>query len=159
MHYEGEVVTHLGGIWQVQRDTGQAPPHADFLCLAMSGRDGRSPHVRGTWRAEEAYAELDVVALNGGSFVARKDNPGPCPGEGWQLLVTRGVKGKDGEQGPRGEAGPRGLPGDKGDPAPRLTGWRIDRQAYRAVAKMSDGSEHALELRELFEQFQKDVGP
>lgn len=157
VHYQGEVVTHLGGLWQVAQDTGQVPPHADFICLAMSGRDGRSPEVRGTWRADGEYDQLDIVALNGSSFIARTNNPGPCPGEGWQLLVTRGGRGKDGEQGLRGEQGPRGERGDKGEAAPRLTSWRIDRQGYRAIAKMSDGSEHALELRELFEQFHNEI--
>jgi hypothetical protein len=35
--------------------------------------------------------------------------------------------------------------------------WDIDRAAYRAVAKMSDGTEQVLELRGLFEQFLTEV--
>ena len=40
----------------------------------------------------------DVVALNGGSFIARKDVPGPCPGPGWQLIASQGRRGAAGEK-------------------------------------------------------------
>jgi len=49
-----------------------------------------------------------VVALNGGSFVALKDAPGPCPGSGWQLLASQGKRGVAGE---KGERGPKADPG------------------------------------------------
>lgn len=73
------------------------------------GIDGKSVSVRGTFDPEAEYVELDIVALNGGSFIALKDAPGPCPGGGWQLLASRGSRG---EKGDRGE---RGMPGEKGD--------------------------------------------
>jgi hypothetical protein len=75
-----------------------------------AGRDGRSFAIRGTWSETEAYRELDVVALNGASFGARRDDPGPCPGDGWQLIAAQGKRGNAGERGAsvRGE---RGLPG------------------------------------------------
>ena len=41
--------------------------------------------------------------LNGASFAAKADNPGPCPGEGWQMFSE---KGRAGEPGQRGERGP-----------------------------------------------------
>lgn len=109
VHYEGDVVTHAGGLWQASRDTGREPPHADWMCLARAGRDGsdgRSLRVRGTWAGAETYDELDVVALNGASFIARHDNPGPCPGEGWQMVAGQGKQGKPGLPGPPGKAGP-----------------------------------------------------
>jgi hypothetical protein len=53
----------------------------------------RSMAVRGTWAAGERYQALNVVALNGASFVARRDDPGPCPGEGWQLIASQGKRG------------------------------------------------------------------
>lgn len=52
--------------------------------------------LRGTFDPQKTYARLDIVALDGGSFAARRDNPGPCPGDGWQLLVQRGKPGRDG---------------------------------------------------------------
>ena len=76
-----------------------------------AGADGRSFAVRGMWSAEGRYLALDVVALNGGSFVARIDDPGPCPGEGWQLIASQGSRGKPGEPGRSGMPGPAGPPG------------------------------------------------
>jgi hypothetical protein len=78
VYYEGDVVAYDGGTFQAQRDTGQASGHQDWTCLATPGRDGKSLVVRGTF--DEAAEYLDVVALNGGSFVALRDAPGRCPG-------------------------------------------------------------------------------
>ena len=74
------------------------------------GAEGRSFAIRGTWSEGEAYRELDVVALNGASFGARRDDPGPCPGEGWQMIAAQGKRGNAGERG-AGARGERGLPG------------------------------------------------
>ena len=114
VHYEGDVVTHDGGTWQAIRDTGRAPPHEDWACLAAPGRagaDGRTFTIRGTWAEAETYQAMDVVALNGASFVARRDDPGACPGEGWQMIAAQGKRGAPGEAGkpgPRGEQGRAG---------------------------------------------------
>jgi hypothetical protein len=76
--------------------TGQPPSHADWICLATAGRDGKTIAVRGTFDQSASYRRLDVVALNGGSFVALKDKPGPCPGPGWQLIASPGRRGAAG---------------------------------------------------------------
>jgi len=95
--------------------------------------------VRGTYQAGTNYARGDIVALDGGSFIARKDNPGKCPGDGWQLVA---------KQGARGIAGPKG---ERGPPGPTIVGWIVDRGAYQITPRMSDGTlGPALELRELF---------
>jgi Collagen triple helix repeat (20 copies) len=163
VHYAGEVVAHNGGTWQAVRDTGSAPPFKDWIPLAVAGQPARQIVVRGTWSDTGEYAELDIVALNGGSFIAKRDDPGPCPGAGWQLIASQGrtgSRGEDGAAGPRGEDGHNGKDGARGPvgPAgPTFKSWRVERQEYRAVAVMSDGSEHVLDLRELFEQFQLEV--
>lgn len=115
VHYEADVVTHKGGTYQVLKDTADEPGSDDWICLAAPGRDGadgRRVKIRGTFAADAEYSELDLVALNGGSFIAKKDNPGPCPGEGWQLVASQGKTGKPGERGipGRGERGEPGLP-------------------------------------------------
>ena len=46
-----------------------------------------------------------IVAVNGSSFVATEDNPGQCPGTGWQLPASAGSRGGRGPVGPRGEHG------------------------------------------------------
>jgi len=156
IHYAGAVVAYAGGTFQATRDTGQAPDHdaSDWTCLARPGRDAVMPKVRGTWREGETYAALDIVALNGGSFIARTDDPGPCPGPAWQLIASAGKPGKPGPKGDHGAPGARGERGPAGEPAPVILGWRIDREAYTAQPIMSDGSEAPpLELRAFFEQF------
>lgn len=123
VYRDGEVVTFGGGVYQAQRDTGKTPPHEDWACIVAAGRDGadgRALNLRSTWSAEEAYARLDVVALDGGSFVARRDDPGPCPGDGWMNLVQRGKAGKPGER------GQQGLPGARGEPGPAVIDFDID---------------------------------
>jgi hypothetical protein len=87
----GAVVTHAGSSWRATRETTTEPPSADWLCIAAAGR---SMSVRGTWAEGETYRHLDVVARNGASFVARRDNPGTCPGDGWQLLSSQGKRGR-----------------------------------------------------------------
>jgi Collagen triple helix repeat (20 copies) len=160
--YQGDVVVHQGSSWQATKDTAQAPPHHDWIGLAFRGIDGThgsSPEPRGLWKAEGDYHRLDIVTLNGSSFLARKDAPGACPGPDWQLLVSQGKRGEAGESitGPRGERGEKGERGLEGEPAPRLLSWQVDRTNYRAIAKMSDGSEVPLELRGLFQQFQREI--
>ena len=105
--------------------------------------------------ARASYRRLDVVALNGGSFVALKDAPGPCPGPGWQLIASQGKRGAAGEKGERGERGPQGNLGLSGA---TIRDWKIDRARYVATPVMSDGSDGPpLELRGLFEQFFSEV--
>src|SRR5262245_42793069 len=134
VYYAGDVVAYDGGTFQAKRDTGQPPAHSDWLCLATAGRDGGSITVRGTFDATQEYRRLDVVAFNGGSFVALKDAPGPCPGSGWQLLASQGKRGVAGASGERGERGPTGLSGAT------ICDWKIDRARYVATPVMSDGS-------------------
>ena len=139
VYYEGDVVAYDGGTFQAKRDTGQPPSHADWICLAAGGRDGNSITVRGTFDANAKYRRLDVVACNGGSFIALKDAPGPCPGSGWQLIASQGKRGVVGEKGERGPPGPKGDAGARG----------------ATIRYGSDGPQ--LELRGLFEQFFSEV--
>jgi Collagen triple helix repeat (20 copies) len=134
-----------------------------------------SLNVRGTFDPGVSYVYGDVAMLGGSSWVATKDRPGLCPGDGWQLLASAGKRGRRGERGPsgapgpvgekgeggmKGEQGERGLIGPTGEPAPTITGWRVDCVAYAAVPLLSDGSEGAsLELRSLFKQFLDEVAP
>jgi hypothetical protein len=150
VHYEGELVTDQGSSYQALKDTGRAPPNQDhWICIATGGLDGQSPRVRGTYKPGERYTRLDIVALNGGAFIARHDDPGDCPGGGWQLMSAPGKRGQQGLRGVRGERGPSST---------IIDGWRIDPERYRATPLMSDGSEGpALELRPLFEQYNTEA--
>ncbi|MDI6026727.1 hypothetical protein QBK99_11045 [Corticibacterium sp. UT-5YL-CI-8] len=112
--YEGDVVSFEGRAYQAISDTGKEPGSADWICIAergadgRDGEDGRSFDVRGTWLEINQYRAMDVVALNGASFVAKRDEPGPCPGDGWQLIAGQGKRGLPGEKGMKGDKGERG---------------------------------------------------
>jgi hypothetical protein len=102
--------------------------------------------IRGTFDPKAKYNLGDVVALDGASFIARRDNPGPCPGSGWQLLARQGARGRDGPEGKRGPAGAV------------ISGWILDRSNYRITPRLSDGSlGPPLELNELFEPSQSEM--
>jgi hypothetical protein len=148
--YQAEFVSHEGALYQARKDTAQAPGGSEWVCVARGGRDGMTPTIRGTYDVHEDYKMLDVVAFDGASFIARKDDPGICPGPGWQPLSRQGKPGRRGES----ITGPRGEKGEKGEPGPSIMSWQIDRERYRASPLMSDGTVGPmLELRPLFEQF------
>ena len=73
VHYRCQIVTQDGSTFQALCDTGRAPPHADWACLAAAGRDAPMPTIRGTFSETDHYRRIDIVALNGSSFIARKD--------------------------------------------------------------------------------------
>jgi len=93
----------------------------------QAGADGRSFTIRGTWQAKGAYRALDIVMLNGASFAARADDPGPCPGEGWQMIAAQG------------KCGPPGKPGAKGPPGRGLASATIDNEGLLTLTH-EDGS-------------------
>jgi hypothetical protein len=135
VHYEADVVAFKGGTYQARRDTAQEPGGEDWLCLAAPGRhgtDGRSLSVRGTYAEGMEYQALDVVALNGGSFIAKTDNPGQCPGPGWQLLASQGKTGKPGERGAPGR-------GDRGEAGPPVVAATVDDMGMLTLVN-ADGS-------------------
>lgn len=111
VHYEGELVTYQGSTWCAAKDTAEEPPNDDWICVAAAGQEGaaglpgRSFAIKGTWSANRQYHELDIASVNGSSFAARRDDPGPCPGSGWQLIAGEGKRGAQGEKGPAGPAG------------------------------------------------------
>jgi hypothetical protein len=146
--YQGDVVASDNGMFQAVRDTGQPLHHSDWICLARSGRDAKNFTVRRVYHSDEHYQVLDIVSKNGGSFIARRDDPGECPGDGWTNLTLPGKRGVEGPVGPKGDQGA------KGEAAPTILEWVLVYDNYRAIPLMSDGSPApVLELRPLFERF------
>jgi len=72
------------------------------------GADARQWRHRRAYDQRQAYAEGDVVAHDGGSWLALCDNPGSLPGDDWAQLTVRGQRGKPGDKGERGLTGPEG---------------------------------------------------
>src|SRR5215831_5482531 len=102
--------------------------------------------ICGTHNPNAKYSINDVVAKEGGSFIARKNDPGPCPGNDWQLFARQGA---------RGIAGP---PGERGPSGRSIVSWKVDRQHFLVIPIMSDGKEGpALELRALFGEDHSDA--
>jgi hypothetical protein len=115
----------------------------------MAGRDGidgRTGEARGLYDPAETYRRLDHVSLNGSLWIARRDDPGPLPGDGWMLGAqkARGKPGEKGEAGPRGEAG-------IGLEAVELDGWSL-------VLELTGGRRRAIDLRGLFERYDQERG-
>ena len=157
VYYERDlVVGGDGALYQAQCDTAQSPPHADWRCITRAGRDGKDAlnfRIEGTYDAAAKYRRLSIVTLNGSSFVARCDDPGPCPGDGWQLIASAGRRG---QQGPQGERGERGLMGPLAI-VPRITSSNID-AGYNLNLIYTDGSTDSIPLRAAFEQFFAETG-
>jgi hypothetical protein len=152
VYHEGDVVAFAGGTYQARNDTASPPGAKGWVCLA---KPGNSLTIRGTYNGGMDYRSLDVAMINGSSFVALKDMPGPCPGSDWHLLASRGSRGN---RGLNGERGFTGLRGERGQAAPTIETWEVDRARYVATPVMSDGSKGPpLELRGLFEQFVREA--
>lgn len=160
--YAGDIVFHECSTYQALKDTGAEPgtsPVWQELALGgqdgvngKDGTDGRFFTIRDTYDPEADYKALDVVTLNSCWFVAKKDDPGPCPGADWK-------SGPAGKRGPQGERGPVGPVGQKGETAIPLeiVGWQT-RRDYTIVPIMSDGSQGPpIFARELFDQYNEET--
>ena len=89
---------------------------------------------RRTYDPKQNYADGDVVAHDGGSWLALTDDPGALPGDGWAQLTVRGQRGKPGERGPPGPEG-RGIR----DVFVNETGETL-------VVELSDGTQRTIPL-------------
>src|SRR5262249_26784837 len=155
--YAAQLYLHKGSTWQAIADTAIEPGHGSsdawqlVAAAGAAGQDGtdgkpgapgRDLEIRGTYDTGETYRALDVVTLNGSWFVALRDAPGVCPGNGWRV-------------GPSGRKGDRGEPGEAG---PTIRAWHIDATRYTATPIMSNGIEGPkLELRTLFQRFHDEA--
>lgn len=93
--------------------------------------------------------QLDIVALNGAAFIARRNNPDTCPGPDWQAIAMQGKPGQRGLKGDRGERGPPSV-------APRLARSYID-ENYDLILLWSDESRNVIPLRAAFERYHHEA--
>jgi hypothetical protein len=76
---------------------------AQIATVIALGAPQRAFRPCGGYDSKQRYEKLDVVTTRGSSFVAITNDPGSCPGEGWQLLAGRRSRGTPGERGVKGE--------------------------------------------------------
>lgn len=96
------------------------------------GRDGITGEARGLYDRAETYRKLDHVTFNGSEWIARQDDPGPLPGEGWTLGAKRGKAGlgiKD-----------------------------VTVRDYAFLMELSNGKTLAVDLRPMFERYDEERG-
>jgi integrin beta 3 len=106
------------------------PPGRD----GHDGVDGATGELRGLYDKAEAYCKLDRVSFNGSEWIARQDDPGPLPGDGWML----GAQGK------------RGKPG--------IGIQDVSVKDYACVLELTNGKSVTVDLRSMFERYEQERG-
>jgi integrin beta 3 len=97
-----------------------------------AGRDGATGEPRGKYDPAETYQKLDRVSFNGSEWIARKNAPGPLPGDGWML----------------------GAMGKKGRPGVGIQNAVV--RDYALVLEMTDGKAMTIDLRGMFERYDQE---
>lgn len=122
--------------------------------VPKDGKDGADAYpgeARGLFDPAAEYLARDVVALNGSAFMAKIDNPGDCPGEGWMLLAQRG---KRGEKGDRGERGITGINGKDGAQPVGLV-FDADKMEFRMV--LDSGEECTADMEPILRSLMEGI--
>lgn len=97
------------------------------------GKDAYPGEVKGVFDPNEAYRARDIVKLNGSSWIAKIDEPGEIPGEGWMQLASTGKRGERGERGPVGS-------GKNGKDGASPIDLRFDAQEMKFLMTLDDGN-------------------
>jgi hypothetical protein len=105
----------------------EGPPGRD-------GADGVTGEPRGKYDPAETYGKFDRVSFNGSEWIARQDDPGPLPGDGWML----GAQGK------------RGRPG--------VGIQSLSVKNYAVVMELDNGKTVTCDLRGMFERYHEERG-
>jgi integrin beta 3 len=104
--YRHAIVTHGGQTWQALMDTATEPAEGgNWILLAARGAEGAGINPQGRYEETATYLKGDAVAADGSLWLAKYDEPGPLPGDGWMLAVKAGGKGRPGDRGLQGPPG------------------------------------------------------
>lgn len=98
------------------------------------GKDAYPGEVKGLFDLSATYRARDIVKLNGSSWIAKVDDPGDIPGEGWMQLASTGKRGERGERGPDGRVGKDGKDGST------PVELKFDAEKMMFVMALDDGS-------------------
>jgi hypothetical protein len=121
----------------LQGEPGAAGERGERGELGPSGINAKQWRHRRTYDPVQAYVDGDVVAHDGGSWLALCAAPGPLPGDGWAQLTTRGQRGKPGDKGERGPPGPEGR---------GIADVFVSENGDALVQEFSDGTERSIPL-------------
>ena len=81
-----------------------------------------APVPRGEYNNTNQYDKIDIVSMEGGSWISNKPVRGVKPGtdpESWTQLAQKGDTGPKGDTGDTGPQGPKGDTGDTGPQGPK----------------------------------------
>jgi hypothetical protein len=110
--------------------------------------------LRGGWDDKARYAAFDRVCFNGAEWIAKQNDPGELPGDGWMLTAKRGKGGPAGERGEKGDRGPAGETGAQGVPGPAgATLEAIHVSDLSLIAMRSDGVALECDLEPILTRF------
>ena len=87
------------------------------------------------------YFAMDVVAHNGSTWIAKRDDPGELPGDGWML----------------GAKGSRGKPGERGRDGIHVRSISV--AGYCLALQLSDGKTLSVNMRPMLERFMRETDP
>jgi hypothetical protein len=123
---------------------GEMGPPGPEGAVGLQGPAAYAGEARGLFDPAASYRGLDRVAFDGSEWVARRDDPGPLPGEGWMLSAKIGRKGDPGPRGPRGE------------PGAGITDAALE--GYAISLTLTDGKRKDISLLPLFDRFREEAG-
>ena len=91
------------------KDYGDFEFYVDWLMVSKNGDSGiflrGYPQVQ-VWDPDNPREVKNGAPKGSGALWNNNDdNPGKCPGDGWQLMAKQGQRGRDGPEGKRGPAG------------------------------------------------------
>ena len=81
-----------------------------------------APVPKGEYSETNQYNKLDIVSMDGGSWISKKPVRGVKPGtdaDSWMQIAQKGDSGPKGETGATGPQGPKGDTGDTGPQGPK----------------------------------------
>jgi len=123
---------------------GPMGPPGPEGAVGPPGQIAYAGEARGLFDPAASYRGLDRVAFNNSEWVARWDDPGPLPGDGWMISAKVGRQGESGPRGPRGEPG-------IGIAEATVADWVINLQ-------LTDGKRASINLLPLFDRFREEAG-
>lgn len=153
---KGGVYVHNGCAFYCRATTAHVPHDENeaWVIIAQKGDDAYPGQPKGLYDENGEYRARDTVAKDGSLWMARRDDPGPLPGDGWMLAAKAGSKGAPGPAGPSGPQGPKGKDGVGIDLSKEPT---IDTKNWRFIIPLTNGTNMTLDMEPMLRAFWDEV--